>query len=110
MPRIALERKTSIAAATLLTMFGAPAAQAALPPYWQSAKEIEAIVGDQSVHDAFKYEEPIVSIKLQEPVSDNRVYEVTTPRCSVLVTIVPKPAKLVGPAAFDLQIGEATCK
>ncbi len=108
MSRIASDRRLAILLAAL-GMVAAMPARAALPPYWQSAKEIETIVADQRVHDAFKYEEPIISIRLQEPVSDNRVYEITTPRCVVLVTIVPKPAKVLGPSAFDLEVGEATC-
>jgi hypothetical protein len=101
-------RLTALAAAVMIS---ASAAQAALPPYWQSAKEIEAILQDQRVHDAFKYEEPIVSIKLQEPTADRtRVYAIGTARCSVLVTLTYKPTTTIGPADFDIEIGKATCQ
>ena len=63
-------------------------ALAALPPYWQSAREISTIVNDPRVHDALKYEEPIVSIT----TGGDDVYEVKTARCTLLVTIVDVPA------------------
>ena len=94
-----------------LTLTLAAPAYAALPPYWQSAREIEAIVKDPRVHDAFKYEEPIISIGLQEPISDKRVYVIVTPRCTLLVAVVDKPQPgLMGAVPFELEVGEATCK
>ncbi len=94
------------AGATLL--FAASQARAALPPYWQSAREIEAILDDQQVHDAFKYEEPILSIS----TTGNDAYEIRTPRCVLTVTIVDAPTdtKMVGPRQFNLDIGEADCQ
>jgi len=99
-----------LAALAAIPVLAPTGAIAALPPSWQSAKEIEAIVADQRVHDALKYEEPIIAIRLREPVADNRVYEITTPRCTLLVTVVYKPSKRIGPAAFDIEVGEATCE
>ena len=96
----------AVLAATLLL---APAgAQAALSPYWQSTREIAAIVNDLRVHNALKYEEPIVSVAVTAP----DVYEVKTDRCTLTVKIVDKPAKpgLMGPRQFDLAVGEATCQ
>jgi len=94
-----------------LLAFEAQVAQAALPPYWQSAREIEAIIKDGRVHDAFKYEEPIISIRLQEPISDQRVYVITTPRCTLLVSVVDKPTPgVMGAVPFDIEVGEATCQ
>ncbi len=87
----------------------APAgAHAALPPFWQSAKEITAIVNDQRVHDALKYEEPILSVSVTAPDT----YEVKTERCTLTVTIVDKPVKpgMVGPRQFDIEVGAATCQ
>ena len=95
----------SLAVATLLV---SSIANAALPPTWQSAKEIAAIVNDQRVHDALKYEEPILSVSVTAPDT----YEVRTERCTLTVRIVDKPAKpgLMGPRQFDLAVGEATCQ
>ena len=99
----------ALAAAALLVPAGA---QAALPPSWQSAREFAAIVNDSRVHDALKYEEPILSVRLQKPLAGNRIYEITTERCMLPVTVAYKPAKpgLVGPAQFDVEVGEAVCK
>ena len=94
-------------AAILLT---ASAAQAALPPYWQSAREITAILEDGSVHDALKYEEPIISIGLQEPLSDDRVYVLKTSRCTLLIGIAYKPSQTAGAAQFDIEVGKADCQ
>ena len=65
----------ALAAAMLLVPAGA---RAALSPYWQSAKEFAAIVNDQRVNEALKYEEAIQSIRLTAP----DVYELTTERCT----------------------------
>ena len=74
------------AAGVLLMPIGA---RAALPPFWQSAKEITAIVNDARVHDALKYEEPILSVGVSAPDT----YELRTERCTLTVRIVDKPAK-----------------
>lgn len=92
-------------AASILVVTGA---QAALPPYWQSAREIEAIVNDARVHDALKYEEPILSVT----TSGDDAYELRTARCRVTVTIVDvaQAEAMVGPRQFDLVVGEAKCQ
>ena len=83
-------------------------ALAALPPYWQSAREISTIVNDPRVHDALKYEEPIVSIT----TGGDDVYEVKTARCTLLVTIVdvPQTEPVMGPRNFDIEVGDADCQ
>jgi hypothetical protein len=83
-------------------------ALAALPPYWQSAREIEAIVNDARVHDALKYEEPILSVT----TTGDDVYELRTARCRVTVTIVdaPQAEGMVGPRQFELEVGQAVCE
>lgn len=98
-------------AAIILFAVGASSAQAALPPYWQSAKEITTIVNDPRVHSAFTREEPIQSITLTAP----DVYEVSTKSCTVTVNVVDKPPApgkemMVGPRQFDIEVGEATCQ
>lgn len=94
--------------ATGWLMLGPGAAEAALSPYWQSVKEIEAIVGDQRVNDALKYEEAILSIS----TTGNDVYEVRTERCVLRVTIVdvPQEKPVMGPRQFDLDVGTAACQ
>lgn len=101
-------RLAAIAVALGLLALDITPAGAVLPPYWQSAKEIETILNDQGVHDAFKYEEPILSIS----TTTEKVYEIRTPRCTLSVTVVDKPpaAGVVGPQNFDLKIGEADCQ
>ena len=83
-------------------------ALAALPPYWQSAREISTIVNDPRVHDALKYEEPILSIT----TSGDDVYELKTARCTLLVTIVdvPQAEPMPGPRQFDIEVGAADCQ
>ncbi len=94
--------------ATLTLASGITAAAAALPPYWQSAREISAIVNDARVHDALKYEEPILSVT----TTGDDVYVLKTPRCTLLITIVDTPdaEAMVGPRQFDLEVGEADCQ
>ncbi len=94
--------------ATLTLAAGVTVAAAALPPYWQSAREISTIVNDPRVHDALKYEEPILSIT----TTGNDVYELKTPRCTLLITIVdvPNAEPIAGPRQFDLEVGEADCQ
>jgi hypothetical protein len=89
-----------------LVMLNVTSAYALLPPYWQSAAEIKAIVDDQRVHDALKYEEPITSVT----VTGDHVYELKTPRCSLTVKVVEKPGGGPGPAQFELSIGTANCQ
>jgi hypothetical protein len=105
-----LGRDLGIAVALLTTLCALPA-QAALPPYWQSASEISTIVNDPRVHDAFTREEPIQSIILTAP----DVYEVKTKSCTVIVNVVDKPPEpgqemMVGPRQFEIEVGEATCQ
>ena len=95
----------AFAASALLAPAGA---NAALSPYWQSTKEIVRIANDERVHDALKYEEPILLIGVSAPDA----YEVRTERCTLPVKIVDKPAKpgLMGPRQFDIEVGKATCR
>jgi hypothetical protein len=105
-PRFRHMAPTIVAGATLTANI--TVAVAALPPYWQSAREISAIVNDARVHEALKYEEPILSIT----TTGDDVYELKTPRCTLRITIVDKPLAegMVGPRQFDLEVGEADCE
>jgi len=96
----------SVASAAIL-LASAGNALAALPPYWQSAREIGAIVDDPRVHDALRYEEPIVSIT----TGGDDLYILETVRCRVIVRIVDRPDAVpaAGPRQFDIEVGEARC-
>src|SRR5262245_14109966 len=100
------DRVAAIGLAAGLLLLNVNAAHALLPPFWQSAAEIKAIVESQQVHDALKYEEPITSVAR----SGDHTYELKTPRCSLTITIVDKPGGGPGPAQFELSIGTATCQ
>jgi hypothetical protein len=97
-----------LAAAALGWLVAGGPALAALPPYWQSVREIGAIIEDPRVHDALRYEEPILSIS----TTGDDVYVLRTARCTVTVTIVDKAdaEPIVGPRQFDIAIGDATCE
>ncbi len=106
---ISRARKTGCASAALVALYAlATPAFAALPPYWQSAREISTIINDPRVHDALKYEEPIVSIT----TGGDDVYEIKTARCTLLVTIVdvPQDKPMMGPRQFDIEVGRADCQ
>ena len=98
----------AVVSASLLAALGVGPALAALSPYYQSAREIGTIVDDERVHDALKYEEPILSIT----TGGDDVYLLKTERCKLTVTVVDKPdaEPMMGPRQFDLDIGEAECE
>ena len=102
---------TGLVLAACLVALDMGTARAALPPYWQSAREIEAIVNDPRVHDALKYEEPILSIS----TTGDDVYVLMTERCTLTVTIIDTPPEpgapmMVGPRQFGIEVGEAICR
>ena len=84
---------------------------AALSPYYQSIAEIQRILADPRLSDAFASQEAIRSIA--SPKRD--IYELKTDHCTVTVNVVdaPPPAvqgMMVGPRQFNLQFGKAVCK
>ena len=103
-----LRQVAGMGGAVLALAAGSTAALAALPPYWQSAREITTIVNDPRVHDALKYEEPILSIT----TTGDDVYKLRTPRCTLVITVVdvPDAEPMPGPRQFDLEVGEADCQ
>ncbi len=103
------DRRAGLAALLVpLMLVGTTAAQAALSPYWQSAREFATIVNDPRVNAALKYEEPILSIGLTAPDT----YALRTERCTLTVRIVDKPGEpgLIGPRPFDIAVGKADCR
>ena len=99
--------RTAVVGAALLVA-GATAAPAALSPFYQSIREIEAILDDQRVSEALDQGDPILSIG----TTGDDVYEVRTSRCTLTITIVDVPGdpELMGPRKFDLRIGKPECQ
>lgn len=85
----------------------ANSAFAALPPFYQTAKEIKAILESSEVADKLGSGRAISSI-----VREGSNYLVTAGDCALDVQIVyvspPKPG-FVGPAQFELHVGQVHC-
>ena len=100
--------RSAILVAALVSTAAVPAF-AALPPYYQRAREIQAILDSDAVREKLK-QAPIDSITS----IDTDVYDVAGGACDVEVTIVdvpPEPGKpqMVGPRKFTLDVGDADC-
>lgn len=78
-----------------------PCALAILPPYYQSVREIERILGSSEVAKKLSAY-PIQSIVRNEGTETS--YSVTVKDCTLKVKIIYKPAEngFVGPAEFDI--------
>ena len=85
--------------------FLAVPALAALPPQYQRAAELRAVL-DATV-DLFGIEHPIERIELVEP----DLYRVTSGPCHLDARIVDKPqvSGMVGPRQFEVQAGDLDC-
>jgi hypothetical protein len=96
--------------ASLLSLYAASAATAALPPQYQRQVELSAIIGNEAIVEAFGIGAPIESISW---ISDD-LYRVTGGACSMDVTIVDAPTKheagWAGPREFAVKPGEIACK
>ena len=102
--------KVALTALPLLVLAGTPA-MAALSPLYQSMREIEAILRDGHLVQAFANQEAIMSITT--PSRD--VYEVKTKSCTLTVNVVdapPKPGEemMVGPRQFALEFADPVCR
>ncbi|MEZ5666754.1 MAG: hypothetical protein R3F55_04835 [Alphaproteobacteria bacterium] len=100
-------RNLTKAALPLALILCAQAAQAALPPEHQRARELDAIINSMDVLDQLQHQ-PIDSI---EYVGTD-LYRVAAGSCSVEVRIVDRPAdeQIVGPRVFDIEIEEGVCE
>lgn len=96
--------KMIVGAAAMI--FAVPAL-AALPPQYQRAAELKAIIDNDDIPAAFPGGTPIDRV---EYVS-NDLYRVTAGKCSLEVKIVdqPMPEGLVGPRRFELSVGKVEC-
>lgn len=88
-----------------LTLLMGPAANAALAPNYQRAKELTAVI------DAVAAElprHPITEVVYEKTDS----YRVTAGPCSVTAMIVSQPQKdgMVGPRQFTVKLGTPRCK
>lgn len=89
------------ALAGLVSVLAPMSAQAALPPQWQRAAELEAVIkaGTEAL-DA-----PIESVTLIWDM----VYAVTHDECQVQIQVVYLPQDTPGPQKFEIKVGEKTC-
>ncbi|TWT13720.1 hypothetical protein [Reyranella sp. CPCC 100927] len=100
-----------VAAAALAgaLLVSAASSQAALPPYWQRVKELEAIVNSAEVADKLG-RAPIDQI--ERPADD--LYRVRGGTCTVEVRIVDDAGRRepgwAGPRRFKLDVGKSTCR
>ncbi len=96
-----------LAAVTLLPL----PAYAALSPLYQSLREIETILHDPRLADAFANQQAVVSIT--SPATDT--YELRTESCTVTVEVIDVPAEagkpmIIGPRQFTLEFGQVQCQ
>lgn len=85
-----------------LLVCGSTLAQAALPPYYQSVREIEKIINEAAVADAVGVGSAIDAIYK----SDDNVYSIDFGQCylDVKVVYLPSPGGTAGPVNFRLEI------
>ena len=88
-------------------IFGAVAANAALPPKYQRLREFEAILASGEVLGAFPDSEVITAVEYLRP----DLYRVRSARCRLDVTLkdVALPDGMVGPRRFEVKPGKAMC-
>ncbi len=84
-------------------------ALAALPPQYQRQKELQAIIADAAVVDAFGFD-GIGAVEFVAP----DLYRVTGGNCTLEVKIIDVPNShgegWAGPREFALEVGEPVCK
>lgn len=85
-------------------------AHAVLSPLYESMREIETILQDPRLAEAFANQQAVISIT--SPAIDT--YELRTQSCTVTVKVVDVPAEagkpmIIGPRRFALEFGQAEC-
>lgn len=80
---------------------------ALLPPYYQSAKEITAILNDPEIAEKISSGRLIKAIEKTESG-----YRILAGTCTLAVTIkyLPQPQGFVGPARFEFEAGDLICE
>ncbi len=79
---------------------------AALPPYYQSAREINAILNCQTVAQKLGAGSQIKSI---QHVEKDDSYIVRSGLCEVVVQVRYQPVHIPGPAKFVLETSDVKC-
>lgn len=90
----------------ILMLFYSAGSIALLPPYYESAKEITAILNDPSVAEKITSGRVINSITKTESG-----YMISAGTCTLQITIkyLPPPNGMVGAAVFEIEAGELSC-
>lgn len=89
-----------------LFLFYSASSIALLPPYYESAKEIIAILSDARVAEKITSGRVINSITKTESG-----YMISAGTCTLQIKIkyLPLPNGMVGPAVFEIEPGELNC-
>ncbi|MBN1914940.1 MAG: hypothetical protein JW769_03520 [Parachlamydiales bacterium] len=82
----------------LMMILSSSAVFAALPPFYQSSKEIMAILSSEELHNALGSGEII-----QKITRNSRGYTVISGRYCIEVDVEYIPREMIGPVAFDLH-------
>lgn len=103
-------RLAAAGAAALLLLGAGADAGAALPPYWQRLREIQAILDSNELAQKLR-ETPID--RIERPSED--LYRVQAGPCTLDIRIVDDPAgstqpAMPGPRRFHIEAGEPACR
>ncbi|MGO1074742.1 hypothetical protein [Inquilinus sp. CA228] len=103
-------RIAAAAMTALLLLTAATEAQAALPPYWQRLREIQAILDSNEL--ARKLRDTPID-RIERPGED--LYRIQAGPCTLDIRIVDDPADstqppMPGPRRFQIETGEAACR
>lgn len=91
----------------VLALGAAAPAAAALPPHYQRAAELKAVVADPRIAAAFGIDAPIQRVEYVRP----DLYRVSAGRCHLDVAIVdlPTPRNVSGGRRFAVRPGRKVC-
>lgn len=87
---------------TILILLSSSSMFAALPPLYQSLREIDAVISDERMAEYFTSADYIEVIKRNE-----EGFLITSNKRMVQVDVEYIPAKMVGPSKFQLHFHEA---
>jgi hypothetical protein len=102
-----LAKTFSMAILSLYSSFDSKVCFAALPPYYESSKEITAILNDPLVTEKITSGRPITSITRTETG-----YTMVARECSLEIKLnyLPQKDGMVGPVNFEIKPGELKCQ
>ncbi|MGL4964555.1 MAG: hypothetical protein ACRC67_25240 [Inquilinus sp.] len=104
-------RHIAVAGVTALLLLGSAAeAQAALPPYWQRLREIQAILDSNDLAQKLR-DTPID--RIERPSED--LFRIQAGPCTLDIRIVDDPAgssqpPIPGPRRFHIEAGKPVCR